>query len=855
MRFLTFISNDVDAGQVLAGHYHIGLVALSYIPAVLSAFAALNLADRIFETRDSYVRYFWMVAGAVTMGIGIWSMHFIGMLAYKMFMPVFYDLSITVASLVPAIFASATALYVISRKGLTTRLLWIGGTLMGSGIGLMHYTGMAAMRMNADILYHPWLFLLSVVIAVSLATLSLYIKFSPIMGAAKSGKFSKLGSALIMGLAVTCMHYTAMTASNFYPSEQVHNIESFLNPIWLSILVGTGAFLIISLLIIATIADHEMTARKKLTIEMAKRVDVEKALKSSEERFRILYDNNPLMLLTIDHNCTILTINHKELSALGYLKDEIIGQPITLLCVEEEKSKAEATIKSFFNHPDQVHTLEKRMIRKDGSIFYVREVIRILNDMQGEPIALITCEDVTERQLMHEKLSYQASHDVLTDLINRSEFERQTQRLISDAILSNTVHALCFIDLDQFKVVNDTCGHAAGDALLCQVSELLKEVLRKHDTIARLGGDEFAILMEDCNLNDAFKVTTLVLDAIREFQFVWDNQRFRIAASIGLVPILPSNATNYTEVLKHADTACYIAKDKGRNRIHIFQIEDQETAQCQGEMQWVTRIQRALDENRFCLYAQPIECIRTGNRHHYELLVRKIDAEGKVIPPGAFLSSAERYNLISQLDFWVINHAFELMKDNPEFQHSIEFCSINLSGQSITDKNFLNAIISKFRQNALDTSKICFEITETAAISNLVTAGRFISELKGLGCKFALDDFGSGLSSFAYLKSLQVDFLKIDGMFVRDIVNDPIDFAMVKSINEVGQIVGVKTIAEFVENDAIKNKLKTIGVDYAQGYGIGKPMPIQELIDNEYYDQGSVIFSKDFSGHPAGKSQ
>ena len=829
MQYLDFINDDINTAHALVGHFDIGLVALSYLPAILSAYAALNLADRIIDSRHSSIKYLWMIAGAGTMGIGIWSMHFIGMLSYKMSMPIFYDLEITMLSMVPAIFASAIALHVISRRGLTTRLLFVGGVLMGAGIGAMHYTGMAAMRMNAAIKYHPWMFSLSVVIAVSLATLALYIKFSPIKKFSLSKKLSKTGSALIMGLAVTCMHYTAMTASYFFPTHHVQNIESLVNPVWLSVLVGIGSFLIISLLIIATIADHEMRARKKVVIEMAKRVEAENALKSSEERFRILYDNNPLMLLTMDESCKILSINDKELNALGYEKDEIVGQPITTLCPQEIKSDIEKTIKKFFEQPEKVHSLEKRMARKDGSIFYVREVIRILNDWEDKPIALIACEDITERQLMHEKLSYQATHDALTDLINRTEFERQTERLIMSAATNNAVHALCFIDLDQFKVVNDTCGHAAGDALLCQVSELLKNSIRKGDRLARLGGDEFAILMEYCGLDDAHQVTSFVLEAIRDYQFVWENQRFRIAASIGMVPILPTT-TSFTEVLKQADTACYIAKDKGRNRIHVYQIDDQETAQCQGELQWVTRIQKALDENRLCLYAQSIESISTGATDHYELLVRMIDEESNLIPPGAFLSAAERYNLISQLDLWVVDHAFELLKNDPSFHNSIAFFSINLSGQSITEKDFLNNIISKIKKNNIDGNKICFEITETAAISNLVVASRFISVLKELGCKFALDDFGAGLSSFAYLKSLQVDYLKIDGMFVKDIVSDPIDRAMVKSINELGHIVGVKTIAEFVENDEIKKILKDIGVDYAQGYGIGKPRRFHEIV-------------------------
>jgi diguanylate cyclase (GGDEF)-like protein len=438
------------------------------------------------------------------------------------------------------------------------------------------------------------------------------------------------------------------------------------------------------------------------------------------------------------------------------------------------------------------------------------------------------------RKQTEEQLTFHASHDALTGLVNRREFERRAARLLSTVNQEdNDEHALCFMDLDQFKVVNDSCGHTAGDEMLRQLTMALQNVVRKRDTLARLGGDEFGVLMEHCSLDDAHRVATSIQKTIQDYQFLWEGRSFKVGVSIGLVPITEATVT-LTQLLKDADAACYMAKELGRNRIHIYHHEDENLAKRSGEMQWVARLNQALEEDRFCLYAQTIVPLDGSPDTHYELLLRMIDKKGKTIPPGAFLPAAERYNLIAKLDHWVIKNAFALLADNPHFLKQINFCSINLSGQSLTDPDILDFVISQLDESGVRGEKICFEITETAAISNLSMAMKFISTLKRLGCRFALDDFGSGLSSFAYLKNLSVDYLKIDGMFVKDIVDDPIDRAMVKSINEIGQVMGMQTIAEFVENDVIKGMLKEIGVNYAQGYGIGKPRLFHDLLKNEF---------------------
>jgi diguanylate cyclase (GGDEF)-like protein len=433
------------------------------------------------------------------------------------------------------------------------------------------------------------------------------------------------------------------------------------------------------------------------------------------------------------------------------------------------------------------------------------------------------------RKQSEEQLTFYANHDALTALANRREFERRALRLLESVKRDKQQHALCFMDLDQFKVVNDSCGHAAGDEMLKQISSALLTVIRKRDTLARMGGDEFSVLMEQCSLEQAQRLVDDLYKVIQDYVFIWEGQSFRVGVSIGLVAITELTP-NLAELLKEADAACYMAKDSGRNRIHVYHPEDSETAQRHGDMQWVSTLNKALEENRFCLYAQTIIPLDNSSDRHYELLIRMIDEKQEIIPPGAFLPAAERYHIVTKLDLWVIERVFTLLAKNPVFVKGVSFIAINLSGQSIADSRVLKLIKRQLELTGIEANKICFEITETAAISNIALAKQLISTLKQLGCRFALDDFGSGRSSFGYLKSLPVDYLKIDGMFVKDIVDDPIDHAMVKSINEIGQIMGMQTIAEFVENDEIKGMLRDIGVNYAQGFGISKPLPFDELL-------------------------
>ncbi|MBL1260242.1 MAG: EAL domain-containing protein [Thiotrichaceae bacterium] len=439
---------------------------------------------------------------------------------------------------------------------------------------------------------------------------------------------------------------------------------------------------------------------------------------------------------------------------------------------------------------------------------------------------VIIFHDVTELRGLANKVSYQATHDALTGLINRREFERRLALLLESARQEDKEHALCYIDLDQFKIVNDTCGHVAGDELLRQLTTLLQAQVRERDTLARLGGDEFGILLGNCHLNKAEKIAEAFCHMVKEFRFVWQDKSFEIGASIGLVAI-EANSGSTTDLLSAADSACYVAKDKGRNRVYVYQPDDEELVARHGEMQWVSRINQALEENRFELFYQPIVALQGGKeKMHVEVLLRLRDEAGKLIFPMAFIPAAERFDLMPAIDRWVIRNVFAFCEASG--RDDITY-AVNLSGASLSDAGLMGYLREQFSNYDVRPYDISFEITETAAISNLSEAIHFISELKILGCSFSLDDFGSGLSSFAYLKNLPVDYLKIDGGFIRSIVDNPIDCAMVESINHIGHVMGIKTIAEFVENDEIYTCIKNLGVDYAQGYYIEKPKPLSDL--------------------------
>lgn len=469
------------------------------------------------------------------------------------------------------------------------------------------------------------------------------------------------------------------------------------------------------------------------------------------------------------------------------------------------------------------------LIRQDGRRFSIKDSIAPIRNKEGAVIGtVVVFSDVSEARNLTQKLSWQVYHDPLTGLANRLEFESKLALLLENARLNKNQHFLLFMDLDQFKLINDTCGHIAGDELLKQLSRTLETAIRGTDTLARLGGDEFGVLLEGCPLEHALKIAENIRHLVASFKFNWIERSFQIGVSIGMVPINADSGKDI-EIMALADAACYKAKNDGRNQIQLFEGHDQVVSR-RYQTQSVLTTTKALEENRFCLYHQQIVPTAASKNApmHYEILLRMLDDNGAIILPSAFIPGCERYKLMPDVDRWVVKNMFKWLADNHGATPRNAVFSINLSGQSVIDESFLDYVITQLSHYRIPTEQIGFEITETAAIANLSKALRFISTLKGLGCAFSLDDFGSGMSSYGYLKNLHVDYLKIDGAFVKNMVGDKIDYAMVESINRIGHIMGIKTIAEFVENEEIYKRLGELGVDYAQGYGIHKP----ELLSN-----------------------
>ncbi|HEY7638445.1 MAG TPA: EAL domain-containing protein [Steroidobacteraceae bacterium] len=554
------------------------------------------------------------------------------------------------------------------------------------------------------------------------------------------------------------------------------------------------------------------------------------ALKASESRYRELYENVVAGVFQTTPDGKFMAANPALVRLLGYAsEDELlelsIGEDLYLHADDRTnwlRSMATA---------GEIRNAELVLRRKDGRKIVVLENSRAVRDEHGRTLYYEgTLTDITEAHELSRQLSYEASHDALSGLINRREFELRLQRALDSAQATGAVHAVCYLDLDQFKIINDTCGHIAGDELLRQLAHVLQSRVRSNDALARLGGDEFGLLLHDCSVSDATHIANALLKAVEQYQFVWGASTFTVGASIGLVP-LTGSFRRITQILQAADAACYAAKDQGRNRVHVYQEDDALVAQRHGEMQWVARVKRALNEDRFLLEAQPIVPIAGSDvaARSYELLLRMRDEDGRIIPPGAFLPAVERYNLSQRVDRWVISTALRWLAANPAATARIARVYVNLSGDSVGDPQLHEFIRATLDETRVEPAKIGFEITETAAIGNLTRANQLIADLRRLGCSFSLDDFGSGVSSFAYLKALTVDWLKIDGLFVGNIVHDRIDYEMVRSITDIGHVMGKKVVAESVESAAVLQRLQDIGVDYAQGLALGPPASLAEL--------------------------
>ena len=573
-----------------------------------------------------------------------------------------------------------------------------------------------------------------------------------------------------------------------------------------------------------------------MIVDITERKRAEEALFNEKERAQVTLHCIGDGVITTDPNCRVEYLNPVAESLTGWTTEEARGKPLhAIFNIIEEQSRTPApnpvarclkdgTIEGLVSHTV--------LISRHGQEHAIEESVAPIRGREGAVLGgVLVFHDVSETRRMARQLQHDAAHDALTGLINRREFEGRLERAVASAKRYGFQHALCYFDLDQFKLINDTAGHSAGDALLKQVRGLLSEKFRDRDTLARLGGDEFALLLENCSLDEAIRIGEIIVATFREWRFVCEGRAFHVGVSVGVVAIT-ADMESAAQLLSQADVACYAAKERGRSRVDVYRKDGVEPSPHHAQMLVAATLRDALEQNRFRLFCQPIvELSGDANSPplRYELLIRLLDADGRLVLPKGFIPAAERYGLMRAIDRWVIETAFRAYAETLGASRGVEI-AINLSGDSLNDDDFPKFVLEQFQASSVPPDRVCFEITETAAIHSFDRAVQLLTDLKRGGSRVALDDFGSGLSSFTYLRLLPVDYLKIDGSFVRDMVNNPRDEALVAAINEVGHILGITTIAEYAHSAEIVERLRQLGVDCAQGHAFGVPMPLEDML-------------------------
>jgi len=582
-------------------------------------------------------------------------------------------------------------------------------------------------------------------------------------------------------------------------------------------------------------ANGEVVGISKIARDITAQQKVISALAEEHERLKVTMASIGDAVITTDQNGLVEYLNPVAELLTGWSSSEAHGLPLQHVFKIVNESTAEPC-----RNPVEICLKENRtvgldthaiLVSRDGSYYGIEDSAAPIRDAHGKTLgAVLVFHDVTAQRKMVNEMTYRATHDELTGIFNRTEFEHMLDVVLNNSRDENQEHALMYIDLDQFKVINETAGHYAGDLLLREVVDVIEKCMRTSDTLARLGGDEFGIILQSCGAEPAMRISQQICQRLDKYRFNHENKRYRIGASIGLV-IIDSHWDSITSILQAADRACYAAKEAGRNRVHLYLDADHAIEVRKGEMQWATRIEQAIEDNQFVLFCQRIMPLDETTGCRGEILLRMKDSKGELIQPSAFLPAAERFHMASRIDRWVLKEVFEWMRTHADSLKHIDSLSVNLSGQSIGDSTFHQYVLELIQNTPIDCNKLCFEITETSAITNLALATRFIDAMRKHNIRFSLDDFGSGVSSFGYLKNLSVDYLKIDGQFIRDIANDPIDQATVRCISEVARVTGKKTIAEWVEDEPAEIMLKNIQIDFSQGYLRHRPAPLMHMLD------------------------
>jgi diguanylate cyclase (GGDEF)-like protein/PAS domain S-box-containing protein len=572
--------------------------------------------------------------------------------------------------------------------------------------------------------------------------------------------------------------------------------------------------------------------RAILTIarDISYRKNIESTLGRGKQQAQITLESIGEGVITADPTGVIDYMNSAAEKLTGATRENAIGKRLTdivNLIDETDRRDLGDPIQRCLTDRRRVNMGRRAMMLsqaggKELSIELTASPIKGPGDVMAG--AVVIMHDVSEIRGLTKRMSYQATHDALTGLINRREFERRLEEALLSVREQDVTHVLCFLDLDRFKPVNDSCGHIAGDSLLRSIAGLIREKVRESDAVARLGGDEFGVLLLGCPLDKARQIADDVCTAVRDFRFVWQDKVFQIGVSIGLVEIGRDSAS-IEDLLGAADSACYVAKQEGRGRVHVYSARDEISARQRGEIYWLRQLQAALKENRFDLYVQPILAVagRTGQGPAMEVFLRLTDESGKLVQPQQFIQAAERYHLMGSLDRWVVRTALAALGQGAMRLPENRSCTINLSAQSLGEDDFLEFVVECLDQSQVSPSQVCFEVTETALMADLDRAERFASVLHGMGCQFGLDDFGSGVGALASLKGLDIDYLKIDGAYTHDLRADSLNAQVVSAITKLAKTVGFKVVAEQVEAQADFDALREMGVDYIQGNFVDRP--------------------------------
>lgn len=940
-------------------NYDPALVLISLLISIFACWTALEISCRVNAQRSHVTKAFWLGSGALVMGLGIWAMHYVGMLALRTSMPVLYHWPTVLLSFFAAVAASAIALYLVSRPNMSRFNMVTGGLFMGGGIASMHYIGMAAMHMPCDFTYSRPLVVLSLVLAVIISMVALHLCFATRQDH-RSWSRKKIGSALLMGLAVPIMHYVGMAAMRMGPmigpttAMAPDALDIQVSQLGIFTIIGTVGLCICFALLIASFnrdalatqlqldqahTDHDAlneyqqrlvrayrqngvgawewhATSDAFTIdtnlrkiydnssqegETVARIDFlqqvhpedlpqmqdrwQMTLNSGtryENEYRILHQDGTIRycrsvatvtrnadgtthsmlgmswdvteehdqrqaqveqarrfyltleaigdaVLSVDSAHNILYANPVACTLTGWSKEECLGKPFTEVFVAEDEAtgvRRRSAVQRCIELGGTLLSEDGVLVGKHGRRYNIQKHVNLVDD-QGS--AVITFQDITAARLLKRELEIAATHDSLTGLPNRVAFERRLQQTWNTERTDGRQHCLALIDLDRFKLVNDTVGHLAGDALLQRVVQQLQPKIRPGDCLARMGGDEFLLLLRDVTSEDANDIASALLQTVENFHFAWHGRTFPVTASLGMV-LFDANSTSLEALTSQADVALYTSKRNGRNRLAQYERSFGDAAGNLQEMEAVSEIRSALDQNRFELYAQPIVSLRSqGEPPYAELLLRMRDIHGALVSPAHFIPAAESYGMMQTIDRWVIQNALTQYAASMGTGHGARF-AINLSADSLSDPTLCEFVCEQFRLTRVPPSAITFEVTESSLIRNMDTARTFLKLAQAEGCRIALDDFGTGMSSLSYLKQFPLNVIKIDGAFVRKLLETPLDQSIVQAISQIAHSMGAETVGECAENMETVDLLTKLNVDYVQGWATGKPEPLADML-------------------------